>query len=65
MWKCIPTAISGDVDVSEVPRCHLLRHMSSQKGSQKLLLGLVCHELTAYLSIFLTYLNLVNYGHII
>ena len=26
--------------------------MSSQGGSQKLLQGLVCHELTAYLSIF-------------
>ena len=32
--------------------CHLLRQMSSQWGSQKLLQGLVSHELTAYLSIF-------------
>ena len=23
-WKCVPTAISGDVDISEVPGCHLL-----------------------------------------
>ena len=23
-WKCIPTAISGGVDISEVPGCHLL-----------------------------------------
>ena len=22
-WKCIPTAISGGVDISEVPGCHL------------------------------------------
>ena len=29
-WKCVPTAISGGVDISEVPRCHLLRQMSSQ-----------------------------------
>ena len=29
-WKCIPTAISGGVDISEVPGCHLLRQMSSQ-----------------------------------
>ena len=29
-----------------------LRQMSSQSGSQKLLLGLVSRELTAYLSIF-------------
>ena len=31
---------------------HLLRQMSSQCGSQKLLQGLVSHELTAYFSIF-------------
>ena len=29
-WKCIPTAISGGVDISEVPGCHLLQQMSSQ-----------------------------------
>ena len=51
-WKCVPTAISGGVDISEVPGCHLLRQMSSQQGSQKLLQGLVSHELIAYLSIF-------------
>ena len=28
--KCVPTAISGGVDISEVPGCHLLRQMSSQ-----------------------------------
>ena len=22
-WKCVPTAISGGVDISEVPGCHL------------------------------------------
>ena len=32
--------------------------------TQKLLQGLVSHELTAFLSI-LAYLNLMNYGHII
>ena len=51
-WKCIPTAISGDVNISEVPGCHLLRQVSSQGGSQKLLQGSVSHELIAYLSIF-------------
>ena len=40
-WKCVPTAISG-----EVPECHLLQQMSSQCGSQKLLQGLASHELT-------------------
>ena len=29
-WKWVPTAISGGVDISEVPGCHLLRQMSSQ-----------------------------------
>ena len=29
-WKCVPTAISGVVDISEVPGCHLLQQMSSQ-----------------------------------
>ena len=28
--ECIPTAISGGVDISEVTGCHLLRQMSSQ-----------------------------------
>ena len=23
-WNCVPTAISGGVDISEVPGCHLL-----------------------------------------
>ena len=23
-WKCVPAAISSDVDISEVPGCHLL-----------------------------------------
>ena len=29
-WKCVPAAISGGVDISEVPGCRLLRQMSSQ-----------------------------------
>ena len=29
-WKCVPTAISGGADISEVPGCHLLQQMSSQ-----------------------------------
>ena len=29
-WKCVPIAISGGVDISEIPGCHLLRQMSSQ-----------------------------------
>ena len=50
-WKCVPTAIS------EVPGCHLLWQMSSQWGSQKLLQGLVSHELAAYLSVFNLFLT--------
>ena len=51
-WKCVPTAISGSVDISEFPGYHLLWQMTSQWGSQKLLQGLVFHELTTYLSVF-------------
>ena len=51
-WKSVPIAISGGVDIFEVPGCHLLGQMSSQWGSQKLPQELVSHELTAYLSIF-------------
>ena len=29
-WKCVPTAISGGVNISEAPGCHLLRQLSSQ-----------------------------------
>ena len=57
VWKCVTAAISGGVDISEVAGCHLLRQMSSQLGSQKLLQGLVSHELTAYLSVFNLFLT--------
>ena len=33
--KCVPTAISGGVDISEVSGCHLLGQVGSQIGSQK------------------------------
>ena len=29
-WKSDPTAISGGMDISEVPGCHLLRQTSSE-----------------------------------
>ena len=29
-YKCVPSAISGGVDISEVPGCHLLRQIGSQ-----------------------------------
>ena len=29
-WKCVLTAISGGVDISKGPGCHLLQQMSSQ-----------------------------------
>ena len=31
-WKCAPTAISSAVDISKVPRCHLLRKITSRFG---------------------------------
>ena len=56
-WKCVPTAFSGVVDISEAFVCYLLRQMSSQWGSQNLLQGLVSLELTAYLSVFNLFLT--------
>ena len=47
----------GGVDISEVPGCHLLRQISSQLGSQKLIQGLVSHEVTAYHSVFNLFLT--------
>ena len=31
VWKCVPTAISGDVDISKVPGCHLLQQIRVTK----------------------------------
>ena len=50
--KCVTTAISGSVDISEVPECHMICQMSCQCGSQKLIKVLMFHELTACLSVF-------------
>ena len=55
--QCVPKAISGGGDVFKVPGCHMLRQMSSQWGSQKLLQGLVSHELTTYHPAFNQYLK--------
>ena len=51
------------MDISEVPGFHLLRQMSSQTESQKLLQRLASHKLTAYLSVFDLIFNSMNYGH--
>lgn len=36
-WTCVAAANSGYGDIAEIHGCHLLRLMSSQWGSQKLL----------------------------
>ena len=51
-WKCVTIAISGGVDIHEVPGYHLLRQMSPQWTSQKLFQGSMSHELTAHISDF-------------
>ena len=56
-WKCVTTAVSGGVDISKVPGCHLLWQMNSQGRSQKLLQGLVSCEPAAYLSVFNIFLT--------
>ena len=57
MEVCLYTAISGEVDISEAPGCHLLRQMSSQWGSQKLIQGLMSHEFTAFIYVFYLFLT--------
>ena len=42
-WKSVPTAISGGVNILEVPRCQFLQQMSSQRGSEKVLQASVSH----------------------
>ena len=49
---CVPTTFFGDVDISKVSGCHLLQKMSSQRGSPKLLQGLVSLKHTVHLSVF-------------
>ena len=39
--EVFPTVISGGVDISDVPGCHLLRKMRFPRGSQKLPQGMV------------------------
>ena len=50
------------MNISCVTRCHLLRQMSFQWGSQKVLQGLVSHKLKACLSVFDLFFNSC-YGH--
>ena len=56
-WKCVPTSISGCVDISEVPGRRWLQQMSSQWELQIILQELVSHQLTSYLSVFDTFLS--------
>ena len=52
-WKCVPTAISSSVGISEFSGYHLLQQVSSQWGSQELM----SYELTVYLSVFSLFLT--------
>ena len=61
-WKYVPAVISSDADISKVPGCHFFM---TDFFSQTLPKGLVSHELTAYLSVFILFFSSVNYGHII
>ena len=56
--------ISGGVNISEVPGCHLLRQMSSHGGHKNYFKDL-CLMNSQPTFLFLTYLNLMNYDHII
>ena len=55
-WKCVPTAISRGVNISEVSGCHLLQQISSQQD----------HKITSRIgcSVVDLFFNSMNYGHI-
>ena len=55
---------SGGVDISEVPGCHLLWLMSSQWGLKNYFKNW-CLMNSQPTFLFLTNLNLMNYGHFI
>ena len=57
-WKCVPIAISKGMDICKVPGCSLLQQISSQWKWQKLLQGLMSHELVTYFSVFNLFLTL-------
>ena len=57
-WKCVPIAISSGMDICKVPGCSLLQQISSQWKWQKLLQGLMSHELVTYFSVFNLFLTL-------
>ena len=62
-WKCVSTAISNGVDISEARRCHLLRHMNSQLATK--ITSRVGVWWTHNLPFcFLLIFNSTNYGHI-
>ena len=56
-WKCDPTAISGGVDISKVPECHLLRQISFQWGHKNFFKDL-CLMNSQPTFLFLTYFQL-------
>ena len=67
VFKCVPTAISSGVDISEVTcvdisevACHLLQQIIFQCGSQKLLQKLGPHKLIFHLSGFDLFLTKWN-----
>ena len=59
-WKCVSTAISSGVDISEIHVCHEFSVRVTE-----LFQGVVSHEFTAYFSVFNLYFNSMNYGYII
>ena len=69
-WKCVPTAISGSVDISKAPGCHLLQEMSSQWNEFSVRVAKnyckVCVSWNHRLSFcFWPIFNSINYSYII
>ena len=62
-WKCIFTAISGGVDISEVPGCHYNRWVLTV--GQKNYFRDWCLMNSQATFLFLTYVNSMKYAHIV
>ena len=66
-WKCVPTAISGGVDILQGPCVSFVTKDEFPVRVKKLHQGLMSHELTDNLSVFNLFLTyfIMNYDHII
>ena len=64
-WKCVPTVISGGVDISKVPGCHNCYNRLVFSEGHKYYFQDWCLMNSQPTFLFLVYFNSMNYGDII